>query len=308
MSKITIFTPAYNRGNTLPKLYESLLKQTYKDFEWLIVDDGSIDYTQELVRKWASECKILIRFYRQQNGGKHRAINRGLDYAEGELFFIVDSDDYLPEDSLEIICKQYNTIKGDDSFIGIVGYMATPNGDVLGGESLPANILDSNLIERREKFGILGDMAKVLVTNKFKEFYFPEISGEKFVAESLVWNRMALKYKFRYFNEVIYVAEYMEGGLSYNSIRNRRENPRYTTLLYSELANNPLSSFKLKIKSMINYWRFGFCKKTGIIKLMKDLGGFPLSMLALPIGIILYIKDNFSNNINIKKLNNGGKR
>lgn len=306
MIKITIFTPAYNRKGTLFRLRESLIDQTYKNFEWLIVDDGSNDDTDKLVDEWKLEGNILIRYYKQQNGGKHRAINRGLDYAEGELFFIVDSDDYLPANSLEIINKQYETIKGNKSFIGIVGHMALPNGSILGGEVLKTTFLDSNLIERREKFGIVGDMAKVLVTEKFREFYFPDINGEKFVAESLVWNRMALRYQFRYFNQVIYIAEYMEGGLSYNSIRNRRNNPKYATLLYKELVHNPISSGKLKLKSMINYWRFAFCKHKNIFKHLKELNSFPLSALTLPIGFALYVKDSFSNNINIKKLNNGG--
>ncbi|MCJ7933011.1 MAG: glycosyltransferase family 2 protein [Chryseobacterium sp.] len=306
MNKITIFTPTYNRRNTLFKLYESLLEQSYQDFEWLIVDDGSTDNTDDLVDLWKSENKILIRYYKQENGGKHRAINKGLDYAEGELFFIVDSDDYLPSDSLEIINKHYSTIKGNDSFIGVVGYMATPNRNILGSKLLPVDILDSNLIERREKFGIVADMAKVLVTEKFREFYFPEINGEKFVAESLIWNRMALKYKFRYFNETIYIAEYMEGGLSNNSIRNRRKNPQYATLLYKELSHSQQSSMNLKLKSMINYWRFGFCKDKNILRLMRELGAEPLSLITLPFGLGLYIKDSFSDDINIKKLNNDG--
>jgi glycosyltransferase involved in cell wall biosynthesis len=304
MIKITVFTSTYNRENTLPRLYQSLIEQSYDNFEWLIVDDGSVDHTGELVSVWKSENKILIRYYQQENGGKHLAINKGLDHAEGELFFIVDSDDYLPYNSLDIINKYYYTIMGNDSFIGVVGYMATPDGKILGGNLLPG-ILDSNLIERREKFGIKADMAKVIITKKFREFYFPLIKREKFVAESLIWNRMGVKYKFRYFNEVIYIAEYIAGGLSNNSIRNRRKNPQYAMLLYKELAHNPLTSKKLKLKSMSNYWRFGFCRSKNIIKLLEDLDGFPLSFLALPLGFVLYVKDCFSNEINIKKLNNG---
>lgn len=304
MKLITIFTPTYNREKELSKLYESLVRQTYSDFEWLVVDDGSTDDTSVFIGKCINEGKITIKYHKINNGGKHRAINKGLDLAEGELFFIVDSDDYLPDDSLEIVDSQYKTIKGNDSFIGVVGYRASPKGHIIGNRQFPSFITDSNLIERREKFGVIADMAKVIITEKFREFYFPDIDGEKFVAESIVWNRMALKYKFRYFNKAIYITEYMEGGLSYNSIRNRRKNSKYATLLYKELANNPKSPLKLKIKSIINYWRFAFCKNENIFKLTKDLGMLPLSLIGLPLGFGLYVRDSFSDDINIKKLNN----
>lgn len=304
MKLITVFTPTYNREKELSKLYESLLRQTFTDFEWVVVDDGSTDNTSLFIRKCINEGKITIKYHKTENGGKHRAVNRGLDLAEGELFFIVDSDDYLPDNSLELVYVNYESIKGDDSFVGIVGYRAYPNGHIIGNKQFSNLITDSNVIERREKFKVIADMAKVLVTAKFREFYFPDIKGENFVAESIVWNRMAMKYKFRYFSEAIYVTEYMEGGLSQNSIRNRRRNPKYATLLYKELANNPKTPLKLKIKSIINYWRFAFCKSNNIFKLLNELGKFPLSLIFLPVGLGFYVRDSFSSNINIKKLNN----
>lgn len=100
---ITVFTPTYNRENTLARLYESLKEQTYKDFEWLIVDDGSTDSTSSLIQKFQEENIIQIRYYYTSNGGKHRAINFGVKKANGELFFIVDSDDYVMPNVLEII-------------------------------------------------------------------------------------------------------------------------------------------------------------------------------------------------------------
>ena len=93
---ITVFTPTYNRAYSLPRLYESLQKQTFKDFEWLIVDDGSTDNTVDMVTGWSKEGKLTIRYIQMTNGGKHRAINKGVALAKGKLFFIVDSDDWLP--------------------------------------------------------------------------------------------------------------------------------------------------------------------------------------------------------------------
>ncbi|GIM54971.1 glycosyltransferase family 2 protein [Capnocytophaga cynodegmi] len=300
---ITIFTATFNRSKYLSKLYDSLCRQTFPSdyFEWLIVDDGSSDETEVLVNSWIKENKICIYYQQQKHGGKHRAVNKGLDLAKGELFFIVDSDDFLPEKSLEIAMKYYLSVKEDSDIIGVVGLMATPQGNIIGGKTFP-NILESNLIERKNKYGITADMAKVIKTEKFREFYFPDIPGENFVAESIVWNRMAVKYKFRYFNEIIYIAEYLEGGLSNNSIRNRRKNPIYATTLYKELVKNPHSNFKTKMKSAINYWRFALCNKKIII---KDTPLFitPVYLFTLPIGLLFNIKDSIYNNIDVKKLN-----
>ena len=111
---ITIFTPSYNRAYRLLALYESLCNQTCFDFEWLIVDDGSNDNTEELVQTWLNESKFNIRYIKQCNGGKHRAVNHGVREAKGELFYIVDSDDILPKDAIECIMQQYLTIKDNE--------------------------------------------------------------------------------------------------------------------------------------------------------------------------------------------------
>lgn len=301
---ITVFTPTYNRIQTLPKLYESLLKQTFKDFEWLIVDDGSSDNTAELVNDWKKARLLNITYFKKENGGKHRAINKGLELAKGELFFIVDSDDYLLNNSLLLINKHYQDIKDNSEIIGVTGFRCYPDGKIIGGKMFPNSVTDSNLIERRSKYKVKADMAHVLKTEIFRKFLFPEVQGEKFVAESIVWNRMSMQYKMRYFNEPIYVGEYLDGGLSNNSIKNRRKNNLYATLLYKELVSNPIADPIVKLKAAINYWRFAFCKSKNIFSLFFELKNFHYSIMAFPIGFILYIRDSLNNNINVKSLNN----
>ena len=125
---ITVFTPTYNRAKLLPRLYESLCEQTYRGFEWLIVDDGSKDDTCEVVESFMNRNdnengnnNFPIRYIYQENGGKHRAINHGVREAKGELLLIFDSDDSLPDNSLELITKVYSQIKDDESFGGVCG-------------------------------------------------------------------------------------------------------------------------------------------------------------------------------------------
>lgn len=291
--KITVFTPTYNRCHTLERLYESLKKQTFTDFEWLIVDDGSTDATEALISGFKKEEKLVINYFKQENAGKHIAINKGLDLAKGEFFFIVDSDDSLPENSLNVILKYINKNYGE-SVIGVVGLMENPQRKIIGtGFNNNNQTLISNLIERRNKHNIQGDLAKIIKTEVFRQFKFPVIENEKFVAESLIWNRMAEKFSFLYFNEIIYIADYQDDGLSSQTIVNRRTNPKYATLLYKELTENCKNKGLFKIKSSINYWRFAFCKKMPFFKLFQDSGDIFLSLFTIWPGIVLNLKDYF---------------
>ena len=122
MYKITVFTPTYNRAYIIEELYRSLQRQTYSNFEWVVVDDGSTDNTQSIFKQWEKENNVFpIRYVYQENGGKCRAINRGLQLAEGELFFTVDSDDYLTDDALEKIVTWESALTKDVKYCGFAG-------------------------------------------------------------------------------------------------------------------------------------------------------------------------------------------
>lgn len=272
---ITVFTPAYNRAHLLPRLYESLCRQTYKDFEWVVVDDGSTDETAVLFHLNVNDndngnCSfesnlvnvnvsvtVKTRYFLQENGGKHRAINRGVKEARGELFLILDSDDTLPPRSLELINYYYQQIKDDKSFGGVCGYMAHHDGTIIGRGN-DEKVLDANSIEMRYKYGIQGDMLEVFRTEVMREIPFPDIPGEKFVPEALVWNRIACKYRLRVFHEVVYFRDYLDGGLTDKIVKIRMTSPIASMMTYAELNGYdiPLVS---KLKAAINYWRFRFC-------------------------------------------------
>ena len=126
---ITIFTPTYNRMSTLPRLYESICKQTDKNFEWLIIDDGSTDETKVLFDSWKKiKTDFPLRYYRVDNGGKARAINKALELAKGKYFFIVDSDDYIPDDCIESLNTWFDEIKNHEKIIGISGIRGSYTG------------------------------------------------------------------------------------------------------------------------------------------------------------------------------------
>lgn len=194
MESITVFTPTYNRAKLLPRLYKSLCKQTYLDFEWLIVDDGSTDNTEEIINKKLEirKSKFKVKYYKKENGGKHTAINLGVKLADGDLIFIADSDDTLPLNAIETVIKYWNSIKDDKSFAGVCGLDADPQGRIIGS-GLPSEIIDDNSINIRYKLGISGDMKEVFRTDVLREFPLPEIEGERFCPEMLVWNRISTK-------------------------------------------------------------------------------------------------------------------
>lgn len=279
--KITVFTPTYNRANLLPRLYESLKKQSFNDFEWLIVDDGSTDGTCDLVDGWIKEKQIDIRYYYQENGGKHRAINRGAQLANGEWFFIVDSDDYLPDNSLEIANKWLKTVEDDDSFAGVSG-MRRINGNI---PKVDFEVLDLSPLRINEYIRV--DKAEIFKTAILNEYPFPDIPGEKFCAEGLIWSRIGLRYKLRYFNEVIYFCEYLDEGLTKSSLKNRRRNPTYASMIYREQMRN-MPALKEKIRAAINYWRFVWFSK--LERRFLDVPCF--AFFLLPVGILFCLRDN----------------
>lgn len=271
---ITIFTPTYNRAHLLTRLYESLCLQTYKDFEWIIVDDGSTDQTQSLIKNFELRIKIDatcdnsdfkglggIRYIRQANGGKHRAINRGVQEARGELFFIVDSDDLLPEDALQTVVERWAAVRDDVCIGGVCGLDMTPNGTVIGS-GLAKGEQISNSLDIRLKYHVTGDLKEVFRTSVLREFPFPEYESEKFCPEALVWNRIAQQYNLLYFNQPIYIAEYQEGGLTDRIVKVRMQSPMASTTCYQEMVSYDIP-LKEKIKAAINYWRFAACLPNG---------------------------------------------
>lgn len=254
---ITIFTPAYNRAHLLPRLYESLEAQSCKDFEWVVVDDGSKDNTREVVEGYASLASFSVRYFRQENGGKHRAVNRGVKEAKGELFFIVDSDDVLVDNAIERINYHYDVIKNNDSFAGVCGLKAYFNGEKVGGEQ-NFDVLDCNALDFRYKYKIVGDMSEVFKTSVMRQFPFPEYEGERFCPEAVVFNRIASRYKLRYFYEKIYLCEYLPDGLTAQIVKVRMKSPCASMDCYQEMTKLKIPTL-IRLRAAINYWRFSAC-------------------------------------------------
>ena len=253
---ITVFTPTYNRAHTLNQLYQSLLQQDCYDFEWLVINDGSTDSTDELFNVWLQNEKTFrIRYYVVENGGKQRAINQALQLAKGEYFFIVDSDDSLLPHAISFIQNAFKSLPKDDSFIGISGIRGGLDGKPL--HRIPAidstvGYVDANNLERT-RHGLQADMAEAFYTEKIRKYTFPVWKGENFTPEAVIWDQMALDgYKLRWFNEVIYLCEYQEDGLTRSSWKLLKNNPMGYAMLFN-IQLKYQTSFKAKINLCIQF-------------------------------------------------------
>lgn len=283
---ITILTPTFNRAHLLPRLFESLTHQTDFDFEWLVIDDGSTDGTSDLFAgKTFLSAPFPIRYYRQENGGKHRALNAGVKQAKGDFIFIADSDDWLLPQSVAIVEQHTSAIADDNIFAGVAGLDVFDDERIVG-TGLPQDIIDCNAMDIRYRYHVDGDLKEVFKTTVLQEFPFPEIQDEKFCPEQLVWFRIAQKYKLRYFNTPIYVAEYQPNGITASIIRVRMLAPQATCMMYAEMLAYKIP-FKEKIKAAINFWRFKVCAPSRVmITTLK--GGWRWCYL---IGMLLHWRD-----------------
>lgn len=220
---ITVFTPTYNRCYIIDQLYQSLLRQTNMDFEWVVVDDGSTDdtaaYFQTILK---NDNPFSIRYVRKENGGKHKAINVGLTYAAGELFFIVDSDDHLTDDAIQKLHDWRAGLDGSHKWAGISGARGYSTEKLIGKVHDKGAYVDCKNTERK-KYQLIGDKAEAYFTAVLQKHPFPEFEGEKFLTEEVVWNAIAADgYYLRWFRDIIYICDYLEDGLTKDNTKNKK--------------------------------------------------------------------------------------
>lgn len=271
--QITIFTPTYNRGGNLKKLYGSLVSQSDRRFVWLIVDDGSVDNTAELIDGWKSEGIIAIEYIYQRNQGKHVAHNTGVLNANTAYFYCVDSDDLLPSYAVETI---YDMIADTSERVDIAG-IAAKKGYLDGNDmctQMPGTISEASIRDIYKIYGLKGELALVFRTSVLREFLFPVFRGEKFVTENVVLDQISTRYKMRLLNKVIYLGEYLPDGYTSNLSRIHRENPQgYHHYLVQdiELAR---TRFELK-RAYANYitgcWIIGYRVRLNLLRIIANL-------------------------------------
>ena len=288
---VTVLTPTFNREGVLQSLWDSLQKQTVKDFEWLVVDDGSTDGTKNLITQLQENSDFPIRYIYKSNGGKHTALNVGIQTICSELTFIVDSDDCVTDDAVESILKIHPKYRSQNNICGYAFLRAFPVGKVNGKKFDVDEKIGSYIDVRVNGDDTGADKAEVFKTHCLKEFPFPEYPNEKFLGEDLVWVRMARKYQMVHINKAIYIGNYLEDGLTNNRRKHNIASPIGCMHRAEEFMESDLKT-RYRIKGGLQYIVYGRFAGVKICDLIRKSRHKILATVCIPGGLLLYARWN----------------
>ena len=296
----TIFTPTYNRAHTLPRLYASIVAQEFRDFEWVIVDDGSTDDTRELVEGWAREADFPIRYFHQSHGHKKTAYNYGIREARGELLACWDSDDAALPQALRILHEEWFAIPDAErpAYVGITGLCAYENGTIFG-DSYPRSPYDSNPVESTLCDRIRGDKSGFQRVDILRQFPFPEFI-EGLVPEGVVWNAIARHYKTRYINKAVLTYHVEQDSIinSRNTLTKMRSmavgrgyyTAEFLTHDWRWFFRAPIEVFKIAANHTRYAWHIRRAGRKDRFP-PESVGGWLLKLLAWPAGFLSFLYD-----------------
>ena len=284
MKTLTVFTPTYNRAHTLARTYKSLCNQTCNDFEWLVIDDGSVDNTEELVKGWIVEGRISIRYIKKENGGLHTGDTRARANMETELNVCIDSDDFMPDNGVEIIVTTWKNECRGKNLAGIIGldYLldGTPNGGMFANEGI-YHIYEIRGFHR-------GDDKKVCRTDLLKALKpMPVFEGAKTFNPIYSYIQVDAQYKFQVINKNLCFIDYQPDGMSAGIFRQFRDSPHSFAQLRRLYMSMNYEKWTTHFRNSIHYVSSCiFGKEWDFLKTSPR----PFTtLLAIPLGILLNI-------------------
>ncbi len=249
--RLTVFTPTYNRAHLLHSCYESLLRQTNPCFRWLVIDDGSTDNTAEVVQGWIDEKKIEIRYIYKENGGLHTGYNTAIANLDTELSVCIDSDDWLPDDAVEIILAAWDKYNADD-VAGLIGLDCLTDGRLIG-EHLPEGekIHPIDLMTSRTNS---GDKKYVIATECYKKVApMPVFPGEKNFNPHYLVLKMSAQYSFVAVDSLLCIVDYQPDGMTANQFRQYINSPRSFAEYRRAIMELPRVPTLYLLKTVIHY-------------------------------------------------------
>lgn len=300
----TVFTPTYNRANLLPRVYACLQKQTYRNFEWVIIDDGSTDGTSELVKKWQQEADFDIVYQWQPNQGKHIAYNAVAKLARGVLFASLDSDDEIVPDALEVLKNYWDNFTEEQK--QTVGGIAFPSKDQFGnlvGDKFPRDYEITDLMKMYLVNKVTGEKGGIMQTRSLKMYPFPEHIKNVVVGEGSFMCQWARDWQMCFVNDVLRIF-WLEGRSDSLSLASTTKK-NYPGTHYGHLSflNYNMRFFtrrpKLLIGEATRYIRLSFHLGIGLKKQLGNLKPFSAKLLwlcFLPLGWAFYLKDKIIKN------------
>ncbi len=280
---LTVFTLTYNRAYCLHKCYESLLRQSSKDFEWLVVDDGSSDNTKELINNWINENKISIRYIYKENGGMHSGYNVAFDNIVTKLAVSIDSDDYMTDNAVALIIDYWQK-NGSEKYAGIVGLNITSDGKVLG-KTLPKQH-SIKVYDYYNRLNGSGDKKMVYRPETIREYKSPEFAGERLFPTCYKYFLVDLHYDMLVLNEPLCVVEYMPDGFTNNIIKHYKPNLNSYIFYRKFIMSYPNATLSHRYRFAIHY--VAECMLARKKHWLKESPRKFLTLLAIPFGIPLY--------------------
>jgi glycosyltransferase involved in cell wall biosynthesis len=296
----TVFTPTYNRAHTLTGVYDSLRSQTCRDFEWLIVDDGSTDGTRRLVDQWRASGEFPIRYIYQENQGKHVAHNRAVSESRGEFVLPLDSDDACVPQALARFKHHWNSIPDNEKelFSGVTALCMDKEGRLVGTRFLE-DVTDSNSLEAYYKHHVRGEKWGFQRTMVLRQFPMPGSEvGRSYMPEGLIWWRIARQYKTRYVNEMLRI--YSTGNESLSSPRRPQDTALGAEMQYRMELNCNIDYLRSApvafLRSAAHLSRFSLHLSRSPVaqwRALTNWWGRGLWLVALPVGIVAYLRDRW---------------
>lgn len=298
MPLFTVYTPTFNRAHTLHRVFDSLQAQTCRDFEWLVIDDGSTDGTAELMARYQSEAAFPVRYLQQPHRGAHHAHNLSLRESRGQLWLKLDSDDGCLPDALECLKSHWEALSAAqrESFSGITGLCRDQNG-ALVGSLFPSDPLDCSAAELEYRYKVRGEKWGFLRLDVLRQFPYPEDVPGNFIPESFLWCQISQRWKTRHINEELRIY-WMDAPSLVRGPSNPRTNAAGHRLMFKmvlDLESGWFFSAPLRLlRAAVQYSRFAFLSGGGWIRQGAELsspGGRLLWFAALPAGILLWWRD-----------------
>jgi len=279
---LTVFTPTYNRAYCLHQLYNSLCRQTSIDFEWLIIDDGSTDNTSDLVNGWIADSRIQIKYHFKENGGMHTGHNAAYDLITTEYNLCIDSDDFMPDNGVQIILNELKLLPED--YAGLVGLDADQSGNIIG-TAIPYELKRCKLNDLYSKYEVRGDKKLVYKTEIIKKYpAYPVFERERFVPLDYKYLLIDQDYDLKPINEILCIVEYRDDGSTMNIFSQYRKNPR--GFAFSRLNRIQLGrTFKERYRNAIHLVSCALFTKD--VSLLNKARSPSLVLLAFLPGVLL---------------------
>lgn len=297
--KITIVTPSYNRAHTLNRVYDSLKNQTFKNFKWMIMDDGSTDNTKEIVENFKSEGLIDIEYHWNENQHKFITVFEGIKKVTSKYFMIVDSDDSYPYNSLQVLFDEVEQIENQDEYISVMGLSQYIDGKIVGNQ-YPNNGFDGSIFEMRYKYKIRGDKFGIFITKTYqqllKNFNYLPYKNKGYIPQAVFFNTYDAKgVKTRFVNRVVRNYHLDEGDE--HSVSNTRSIGKNTFGLmegYRSFLNSYgfmlLGYPKTLFRNLIGYQVYSIINKRNLLEIIRGLNHFKILSIAIYPLSLIYIK------------------